>query len=138
MYKETIKYTDFNGVERTEDFYFHLTEAELTKMQTGVTGGLTEKIKRLIAADNVPEIMVVFEELITKSYGVKSADGRGFLKRKEDLEAFMATEAYSQLYMKLITDDQAAAQFINGIVPASLAARAASLQNASPMPVPNN
>lgn len=120
MIKKTITYEDYNGVERTEDFYFHLTKAELTKMQMGVKGGFIEMVNRIIAAQDSPAIIEVFEDLIQKSYGVKSPDGRGFLKRKEDLEAFISTEAYSQLYMELAFDDVKAAEFINGVVPADV------------------
>lgn len=120
MIKKTITYEDYNGVERTEDFYFHLTKAELTKMQMGVRGGFIEMVNRIIAAQDSPAIIEVFEDLIQKSYGVKSPDGRGFLKRKEDLEAFISTEAYSQLYMELAFDDVKAAEFINGVVPADV------------------
>lgn len=121
MIKEPITYTDYNGTERTEDFYFHLTKAEIMKMELGVKGGLAEQIQRIIAAQDTPAIIEIFEDLIKKSYGVKSPDGRGFLKRKEDLEAFMATEAYSILFMKLSTDAEAASKFIKGIVPADIA-----------------
>ena len=126
MIKETITYTDYNGNERTEDFYFHLTKAEIMKMEMGVKGGLAESINRIIAAQDTPALIEVFEDLIKKSYGVKTADGRGFLKRAEDLEAFMATEAYSILFMKLATDADAAAKFINGVVPADMAQKNAS------------
>lgn len=121
MIKETITYTDYNGVERTEDFYFHLTKADVTKMELGVKGGLSELIKRVIAADDTPTVISIFEDLIKRSYGVKTPDGRGFLRRPEDLEMFMATEAYSILFMKLSTDAKAASRFVNGIVPPDLA-----------------
>lgn len=126
MIKETIKYTDFNGNERNEDFYFNLTKAEIMRMEMSTQGGLAERINRIVAAQDTPAIIAVFEDLIQKSYGVKTPDGRGFLKRAEDLEAFMATEAYSELFMKLATDADAAAKFVNGIVPASMAKELAS------------
>lgn len=127
MIKEPITYTDYNGTERTEDFYFHLTKAEIMKMELGVKGGLAEAINRIIAAQDTPAIIEVFEDLIKKSYGVKTPDGRGFLKRQEDLEAFMATEAYSILFMKLSTDADAAAKFINGVVPADMVQKNATV-----------
>lgn len=127
MIKEPITYTDYNGTERTEDFYFHLTKAEIMKMELGVKGGLAEAINRIIAAQDTPAIIEVFEDLIKKSYGVKTPDGRGFLKRPEDLEAFMATEAYSILFMKLSTDADAAAKFINGVVPADMVQKNATV-----------
>ena len=124
MFKKTITYTDYNEVERTENHYFHLNESEILKMEMGIKGGLAEKIKRIVDADDTPAIIEVFEDLIQKSYGVKTLDGRGFTKKKEDLEAFMATEAYSKLFMELATNSEAAAEFINGIIPADLAKKA--------------
>jgi hypothetical protein len=126
MKKETIKYNDFNGNEREEDFYFNLTKAELMKMELGVKGGFAEAVKRIIAAQDQPALIEIFEDLIKKSYGVKTPDGRGFRKTKEDLDDFMATEAYSNLFMKLATDAQAASDFINGVVPADMAQQAAA------------
>lgn len=122
MIKKTITYNDYNGTERTEDFYFHFNKAEIMKMEMGVKGGLAESIQRIVQAQDQPAIIKVFEDLIQGSYGVKSLDGRGFLKRKEDLEAFISTEAYSILFMELATDADAAAKFINGIVPADMVA----------------
>ena len=121
MKKETIKYKDFNGNEREEDFYFNLTKAELMKMELGVKGGFAEMVKRIIAAQDQPALIEIFEDLIKKSYGVKTPDGRGFKKTKEDLEEFMATEAYSNLFMKLSTQAGAASEFINGVIPNDLA-----------------
>ena len=126
MIKKTITYTDFNGNERTEDQYFNLTKAEITKMELSIKGGLAEMIKRIVDAQDTPAIIEVFEDLIKRSYGVKTPDGRGFVKRAEDLEAFMATEAYSQLFMELATDADAAAQFVNGIIPADMASQMAA------------
>jgi hypothetical protein len=125
MIKKTITYTDYNGTERTEDAYFNLTKAEITKMELSIKGGLAEMIKRIVEAQDTPAIIEVFEDLIKRSYGVKTPDGRGFLKRPEDLEAFMATEAYSQLFMELATDADAASKFVNGIVPADMAKQVA-------------
>ena len=126
MIKKTITYTDFNGGERTEDLYFHLTKAEITKMEMSVNGGMAERIQRIVSAQDQPAIIEVFEDLIKKSYGVKTPDGRGFVKRKEDLESFMATEAYSQLFMELATDSDAASKFVNGIIPADLSKQIAA------------
>lgn len=117
MIKKTITYKDFNGNDRTEEFYFNLTKAEVTRMEMSTTGGMAEMIQRVIAAQDAPSLIQIFEEMIQKSYGVKTPDGRGFTKRKEDLENFMATEAYSQLFMELVTDADSAAEFVNGIIP---------------------
>jgi hypothetical protein len=130
MIKKTITYSDYNGGERTEDFYFNLTKAEVMKMEMSTKGGLAETIQRIVAAQDHPAIIEQFENLIKKSYGVKTLDGRGFVKRAEDLEAFMATEAYSQLFMELATDADAAAAFVNGIVPADMAKQIAEANKA--------
>ena len=117
MIKKTIAYTDYNGNQRKEDFWFNLTKAEVARMEMSTEGGMAEMINRIVAAQDVPSLISVFEEMIQKSYGVKTPDGRGFTKRKEDLENFMATEAYSELFMELVTDADAAAKFLNGIIP---------------------
>lgn len=120
MLKKTITYTDYNGNERSQTYYFNLSKAEIAKMEMGVKGGFAEYIKRIIDAQDTPALAALFEDLIKKSYGVKSLDGNGFYKRASDLEEFMATEAYSQLYMELATNADAASEFMNGIVPADM------------------
>lgn len=117
MLKKTITYTDYNGVERTEDHYFNLNKAELTEMQLSVDGGIAELIDRIVKAQNAPEIMRMFKEILAKSYGVKSDDGRRLIKSKELFEEFSQTEAYSELFMELVTDDKAASDFIHAILP---------------------
>ena len=118
MIKKTITYSDYNGVERTEDYYFNLTQAEIMEMELGTTGGLAEMIEKIVNAKDAPAIMRVFKELILKAYGVKSDDGKRFMKSEEISMAFAQTEAYSILFMELATDEKAAAEFVNGIVPA--------------------
>ena len=117
MLKKTITYEDYNGVERTEDFYFNLTKAELTEMELSTEGGLEAMIKRIVAEKNVPAIIKIFKELVLKAYGEKSPDGRRFIKNDEVRDAFAQTEAYSEIFMELATDADAAAAFVNGITP---------------------
>lgn len=117
MLKKTITYTDYNGVERTEDHYFNLTKAEVVEMEMGVSGGYTEMINRVISAQDAPTIMKTFKEFISRSYGIKSLDGIRFEKSDEISRAFMQTEAYSVLFMELCTDGGAAAAFVNAIIP---------------------
>ena len=124
MVVEKIKYTDFNGLEREEEFMFNLTEAEITEMELTTDGGLSDSIKKIIAAQDTPEIIKVFKMLLLKSYGEKSADGRRFVKSDKLSEEFSQTNAYSQLFMKLATDDKAAVAFINGIMPDSMQEKA--------------
>ena len=120
MRKEVIKYTDYEGVEREEDFYFNLNKAEVMEMQLSIDGTLTKMIEKIIAEKNVPKIVEIFKELILKSYGEKSLDGKRFIKSKEKTDEFTQTEAYSNLFVKLATDAEAATEFINGIIPQDL------------------
>lgn len=117
MLKKTITYTDYNGNERTEDFYFNLTEAEAMELELSTSGGLTENIRRIIASQDNPAIFKIFKELILKAYGEKSPDGKRFIKSQEISQAFSQTEAYSKFFMELATDADAAAAFVNGITP---------------------
>ena len=126
MLKKIITYTDYNGVERTEPFYFNLSKAELMEMELGVTGGMTEMLDKIIAAKDAPSLMKTFKEMIMKSYGIKSDDGKRLVKSEEISTAFTQTEAYSVLFMELITDDKAAADFVNGIIPNEIQAEVAA------------
>lgn len=125
MLKKTIKYVDCNEIEREEDFYFNLTEAELMEMEYGTIGGFSEMIKKIIAAQDTPTIMKIFKELLLKSYGEKSPDGKRFIKSEEISTAFSQTEAFSKLFMELATDDVKAADFVNGIIPKSVSSQKA-------------
>ena len=120
MLKKTIEYSDFNGTPRKEDFYFNLSKAEVMEMEMSKKGGLAEEIQRIVAAQDAPAIIQVFKDLLLKSYGVKSPDGRRFIKSQELRDDFEQTEAYSILFMELATDADAAAKFVNGIVPADM------------------
>ncbi len=117
MLKKTFNFTDYNGVERTETHYFNLTRAEISELNFSEIGGLEAYLKRIIAADNLPELIKIFKKLICMSYGVISPDGRRFIKNDEVLKNFTETEAFSQLYMELSTDAKAASKFVNGIIP---------------------
>lgn len=117
MLKKTIKYTDYDGNEREEDFYFNLSTAELMEMELSTTGGLEKYIQKIVAEKDSKKILEIFKEIIVKSYGVKSADGKRFIKNDEVREEFVQTEAYSDLFSELATNADAAADFINGIVP---------------------
>lgn len=117
MLKKTINYTDYNGVERTEDFYFNLSKAEIMEMEMSTSGGLAEMIQKIVQEKDAPAIIKVFKELILKAYGEKGPDGKHFVKSEKISTDFSQTEAYSQLFMELATDADAAAAFVNGIIP---------------------
>lgn len=121
MLKKPITYTDYNGNERTEDFYFNLTKAEIMEMEMSVKGGLAEMINTIVQAQDITAIIQVFKDLVLRAYGVKSPDGKGFRKTKELRDEFEWSPAYSVLFMELATDADEAAKFVNGIVPADMA-----------------
>lgn len=133
MYKITEKYTDYDGNERTEDFYFNLTKAELTDMELTTEGGLSAMLNRIIAAKDTAKLISVFKDLILKSYGQKSGDGRRFIKSEELTKEFTEVPAYSQIYLRLATNDKAATEFVNNVIPKDLAQQAKDAQgNAIP------
>lgn len=138
MLKKTITYTDYNGVERREDFWFNLSKAELMEMELGVTGGLAEYMRRIVSAQDQPSLIKIFKDIILNSYGEKSADGKRFVKIDEHgiplSLGFSQTEAYSILFMELSTDDEAAAAFINGIVPADVSKEMENIDPATLLP----
>lgn len=117
MLKETRTYTDYDGNQRTEDFYFNLTKAEIMEMDLSATGGLDKWIQKIINEQDGKKIVEIFKMIILKAYGEKSLDGKRFVKSPEISEAFSQTEAYSDLFIELATDAKKAAEFINGIVP---------------------
>ena len=117
MLKKTITYTDYDGVSRTEDFYFNLSKAEIAEMDLSTEGGLDKYIERVISARDTASLISIFKSLILKSYGEKSPDGKRFIKSDDLSTAFSQTEAYSDLFMELATDADAASAFVNGISP---------------------
>lgn len=121
MLKKTIKYTDFNDDTLTEDFYFNLTKAEIVEMNVSEKGGLEEYMKIVVASDDNSEILRIFKEIIKKSYGKKSPDGKRFQKDPEFFQEFEESGAYSELIMEMFQDAAAGAGFIRGIMPKDLA-----------------
>lgn len=129
MIKKTITYVDYEGETRTEDFYFHLTKRDLLKMQSEYPGGLHKFLMKIVAENNMQKIFDYMEDIIQRSYGEKSPDGRRFITGRDDKQVlynFIQTEAYSQLVMELATNADAASEFINGIIPEDLAKQAAA------------
>lgn len=117
MLKQAITYTDYDGVERTEEFYFNLSKAEVAELEMSLPGGMTGLLKQIATTQDRKRLIDLFKDMILRSYGEKSMDGRRFIKSKELSEAFSQTEAYSELFMMLATDSDKAAEFINGIMP---------------------
>lgn len=126
MLKKTITYTDFNGLERTEDFFFNFTESELAMMEMTKEGGLTTALQRMVNAKENTTLMVEYEKLLLNAYGIKSDDGRRFEKSPEISKAFKEHPAYSEIFLSLFRDEKAASEFINGVFPAKLLKEAAT------------
>lgn len=122
MYGKKIKYTNYNGEERERKFYFNLSKAELLEMELSTNGGYENFINRIIETRDNKELVRIFKDLIHKSYGVISDDGEMFIKNEEVLNDFIQTEAYSELYIELATNAEAATAFVNGIMPQALMA----------------
>ena len=117
MLKRSITYVDYNDKERTEDFYFNLSNAELTEMEFSHVGGLDKTIEKIIETKNNKELIILFKDLVLSAYGEKTEDGRRFVKSQEVRDRFAQSEAYSVLFMELATDENKAAEFVNAIVP---------------------
>ena len=132
MLKKTITFTDFDGNSRTEDFYFHLNEAELTELNVSVEGGLAATLTKIVNENNQKRIWGYMKDIVVMAYGEKSADGRRFSKTQEIKDSFVETEAFSVLLMELSRDAKAASDFVNGIIPADLRKKVDALPN------PNN
>lgn len=121
MYAKKMTYTDYDGNERTETFYFNLNKAELTEMELSSEGGLSKMIQRIVDEQDTTRIITIFKDIILRSYGEKSNDGKRFIKKAPDghmlADDFAQTEAYSELFMELATDADAASEFVNNVVP---------------------
>lgn len=120
MLKKTITYKDLDGNTVTEDFYFNLSKAEIAEMELSMDGGMSAHLQRIVEEKNGAHIIETFKDIIRRSYGRRSEDGKSFLKKPEYFEAFVTTDAYSELFMEIVTDADAAAKFVVGIVPADL------------------
>lgn len=131
MIKKTVTYTDYNGVERTEDFYFNMNKAEVAELEMGTTGGFAAMLQSIIDAKDQPTLIKIFKDFVFKSYGVKSADGREFVKSEELSKKFSQTEAYSEIFMELAFNSKAASEFVKGVIPSDLDKTVAKLVEAN-------
>ena len=131
MLKKTIKYKDFNDEEVTEDFYFHLSKAELIEIELSHQGGLAESLRKIVASEDGKAIITEFKNIILGAYGQRSPDGRKFIKNQDLRDEFVASPAYDVLFVELVTDTDAAIEFINGIVPAGMVEDAAKMVEAA-------
>ena len=117
MLKKTITFEGFDGTSYTEDFYFNLTKAEVVVLEASEKGGYGAALEKIAETKDPKAIISTFQDVIAKAYGEKSADGKRFVKSPELSLAFAQTEAYSVLFMEMVTDADAASKFMNGIIP---------------------
>lgn len=120
MLKKTITYTNFDGIEVTEDLYFNLTTTEILEMELEISGGMKKMLEDLVSTKDEKRIASVLKDVVLRSYGEKSEDGRRFIKSKQKSEEFEQTAAFSDLFVELLTDPDLATAFINGIIPQKL------------------
>lgn len=120
MYRKVIKCNDFDGNPIEEEHYFNLTRTELTKMRFSEKGGFENYIKEIVNANDEPQMIKIFDQIVTASYGKRTPDGRGFKKSPEILEEFTSSAAYDALFMELVTNAKAMSDFVNGIIPADM------------------
>lgn len=116
MFTKTITYTDYNGEERTEEFRFNMTRTELLLLDGTLEGGLEGTMEYMRKTNDLKGIAEIFENLVQSSYGIKSADGRRFIKNNEVLDAFVQSPAYDALIFELITKaDTVGKEFLYGL-----------------------
>jgi hypothetical protein len=127
MLKKTVTYKDYNDVERTETFYFHFNEAEILDMEMSTEGGFAERVQRIIDAKEQTALLKVIKKFVLDAYGVKSEDGKRFIKTDKVKEEFIQSPAFSIIFMELVTNDKLAAEFVNGVVPDSMKDRLKSI-----------
>lgn len=127
MLKKNITYEDYDGNVREEAFYFNLKQSELVELEMSKAGGLKRRLETIINTRDGVEIAKTFKEIILKSYGIKSDDGKRFIKSEEISAEFEQTEAFSVLYMELLSDAEKAAAFLNAIVPKELSEKAKNI-----------
>jgi hypothetical protein len=128
--KKTITYTDYDGKSVTEDFYFHFSKAELAELENSVEGGISKQMQAMLDSNDQTEIMNRFREILSKSVGRRSEDGRRFMKSAEISADFMETEAYSALLMELMTDNGKVVEFITAMMPGDLQTEVAKIARA--------
>jgi hypothetical protein len=130
LLKKTITYEDFNGETTSEDLFFHLSKAELVELEMSHEGGLSVSLQKIVDAKDGKAIIAEFKSIILGSYGKKSEDGRRFIKNQALRDEFESSEAYSTLFMELVTDTDAAVEFINGVIPKGMVEEAERVSQA--------
>ena len=120
MLKRPITYTDFDGNEITEDFYFNLSASDIVNLDAKYEGGLEGAIKRIAAAEDKTAMIMEMEKVILASYGERSEDGKRFRKSDELSSDFRYHAAYDVLFFEIISDENKMVEFITQVIPKAL------------------
>ena len=146
MLKREVRYEDFDGNMTSDIFYFNLSKPELIEMEVEYEQGFGKMLQNIVESKDNKQIIAHFKKLVLMAYGVKSEDGKRFIKSEKLREEFSQTAAYSELFMELASDDKAAVIFLNGVLPREFrgdveaVAASVSSQTTTPaiVPTPSN
>lgn len=129
MLRKEVKYKDFDGNDRKDVLWFHLNEVEITEMDLETSGGLVKYMESIIDTNDVNQLIAIFKDLLIRSYGERSMDGKHFYKDDKIRNEFVSSAAYPVLYMEMVSDADKAVEFINGIVPSNIREQMAKIEN---------
>ena len=129
MLRKEVEYKDFDGNDRKDILWFHLNEVEITEMDLETSGGLVKYMESIIDTKDVDRLITIFKDLLIRSYGERSMDGKHFYKDDKIRNEFVSSAAYPVLYMEMVSDANKAVEFINGIVPSNIREQMAKIEN---------
>lgn len=142
MLKKTIKYVDYNGVERTENLYFHVSKASVLTASNDVYGEIMKAANELqdrakllegmevseineenafdpnnqVIAESIRMVARLLDRLVDLSYGKRSEDGLKFVKSKEVLDEFKSSMVYDAFIEQMLANQEEMIEFINKLV----------------------
>ena len=129
MLRKEVEYKDFDGNDRKDVLWFLLNEVEITEMDLETSGGLVKYMESIIDTNDVNQLITIFKDLLIRSYGERSMDGKHFYKDDKIRNEFVSSAAYPVLYMEMVSDADKAVEFINGIVPSNIREQMAKIEN---------
>jgi hypothetical protein len=129
MLRKEVEYKDFDGNDRKDVLWFHLNEVEITEMDLETSGGLVKYMESIIDTNDVNQLITIFKDLLIRSYGERSMDGKHFYKDDKIRNEFVSSAAYPVLYMEMVSDADKTVEFINGIVPSNIREQMAKIEN---------
>lgn len=138
MLKEHLVYEDFDGNKRERDFYFNLTPQEVSEMEASHKGGMSTFLSRIMGEKDETEVVKYFKEFLLMAYGKKSDDGESFVKNDQIREEFKSSMAFSELWMRFLTEEHAFENFVKGVLPKDMDKYIAKMEKMSAVQVVNN